>query len=394
MYSHAEGSSANSNGNCKKCRTSESNCPLKHVVVLMLENQSYDRLLGYVCGNLHDVGSKYGFTDNADPVLDHAFDPPHSFDAVTKQLWGPNDASKFYKYNCPPPETMHCLTGCCYTNSKDSQDQERSLRCFSKGKLPALHKLAEQFVVCDRWFCSVPGPTAPNKMFAHAATSDGYVGSRFLYSQGTDVRPEVRTIFESLDDNGHSWAVYGDESLMTCKTFPYVRERANTQIHSMDRFFTDCANDSLPDYTWLVPELWQQSQHPCPPKHGTKGMINGDILLGQVYEAIRGNPSLWQNTLLIITYDEAGGFPDSVVCTERVPSVTGPLADKEPQRDFKFEFLGPRVPTLLISGYLQAGKLDSRTYEHASIPRSVKDVFSLDGGPKGGTRDDGFLTAR
>lgn len=123
-------------------------------------------------------------------------------------------------------------------------------------------------------------------------------------------------------------------------------------------------------------------------------MINGDILLGQVYEAIRGNPSLWQNTLLIITYDEAGGFPDSVVCTERVPSVTGPLADKEPQRDFKFEFLGPRVPTLLISGYLQAGKLDSRTYEHASIPRSVKDVFSLDGGPKGGTRDDGFLTAR
>jgi len=359
----------------------ESNCPIEHVVVLMLENQSFDRVLGFVSGALHT--NEHGFTPDADPVADHIFDPPHNFDAVTGQIWGRSSCNE------PPPEQMECLSAGRY--AMDSTEQGRFLRCFAKGRLPVLHQLAENFVVCNHWFSSVPGPTAPNRLFAHAATSDGYVGSKWLYEQGTDIRPDVHTIFESLDRNARSWGVYGDKSLMTCRTFPYVRAREHSQIQSWDQFFADCAAGALPSYSWLVPELWQQSGHPCPAKHGSPmGMLNGDLLLGRVYEAIRNNSKLWKNTLLVLTYDEAGGFPDSVVCQQRVPGVLGPLAAAEPRRGFSFEFLGTRVPALLISGYLPRGAVDDHMYEHASIPRSVKDLFKL----QGGSRPDGYLTER
>jgi len=357
--------------------THTSKCPIEHVVILMLENQSFDRVLGFVAGDLHT--NEDGFTPEADPVSDHAFDPPHSFDAVTKQTWGERS------YNEPPLKKMHCLSS--RIHALHPTAQRRFLRCFADGSLPVLHELAKSFVVCNRWFCSVPGPTAPNKMFAHAATSDGYVGGKWLHEQGTDVRPEVRTIFESLEDNARSWAVYGHKSLMTCKVFPYVRARAQTHIHSWDRFFADCAAGTLPNYSWLVPELSADSQHPG---SNPACMLNGDLLLGRVYEAIRNNPEVWKSTLLVLMYDEAGGFPDSVVPQQRVHSVSGPLSQCEPQRGFNFEFLGPRVPTLLISGYLPSGIADSRTYEHASIARSIKDLFAL----TGGSRDDGYLTAR
>ena len=234
----------------------------------------------------------------------------------------------------------------------------------------------------------------------------------------------MHTIFESMHKNKRSWGIYGHPNMMTALSFPFVRAHQSSHVHPLDRFFADSASGDLPEYSWIVPELWHQSQHPCPPKHGAPdGMVNGDNLIADVYEAIRQNDELWESTLLVITYDEGGGYPDSVVCTEEFPRIvsfdkreseTRPpqgvsgaapttnedatIASEWPDgypedhknADFDFRYLGVRVPALLVSAYLPSGRLDHTTYEHSSIAASLKHIFDLDSG----VRPDGFLTSR
>ena len=385
--------------------------PIQRVVVLMMENQSFDRALGFVAG---DLGKRNGkilrntsrkslpFTPNADPIADHVFDPEHTFESTTMQLWGRAGQSR------TAPTTTHMLAA----HKTLSEDLSTALmRCFAPGTLPAMHTLAENFVVCDRWFASVPGATGPNRLFAHAATSGGYAGDAWLHTQGLTPPDTICTTFESLHVNKRYWGIYGHQNLMTALAFPFVREHSSN-VHTLDRFFADCESGKLPHYCWLVPELWQQSQHPCPPEYGPPhGMVNGDNLIADVYEAIRQNPELWENTLLVITYDEAGGYADSVACTEKFPRIvafdkqktssgvsnasvapewTEGYPDDHKSCDYDFGWVGVRVPAILVSAYLPRGQRDHTTYEHSCIAASLKHLFDLDSG----VRADGFLTER
>ena len=155
--------------------------PIQRVVVLMMENQSFDRTLGFVAGDLRKRGDTFlrsevqPFTPNAHPIADHVLDPDHSFASTTRQLWGCEGQSH------TAPTTEHMLAA----HDALSADASASLmRCFAPGTLPAMHSLAANFVTCDRWFASVPGPTGPNRLFAHAATSGGYAGDAWLHEQG------------------------------------------------------------------------------------------------------------------------------------------------------------------------------------------------------------------
>ena len=117
-------------------------------------------------------------------------------------------------------------------------------------------------------------------------------------------------------------------------------------------------------------------------------LVTGDEIMKKVYEAIRNNSKVWELTLFVITYDEAGGYPDSKLCQERVVPVTGPLAIAD--HNFEFRYLGPRVPGILISPYLPKGVLDEKLYEHSSIAKSLKHLFGL----RSRCREDGYLTER
>jgi phospholipase C len=168
--------------------------------------------------------------------------------------------------------------------------------------------------------------------------------------------------------------------------FPYVR--ACTQnLKTTEDFFEDAANNNLPSYSFITPHLMVNCQHP-----GLDGinMVPGDNLIADVYEAIRQNEEVWQKTLLIITYDEAGGYYDSVFSREEVPStpILNPKGWPEDNVEYDFRYLGVRVPGLLISAWFDHC-LDHNLYEHSSILTTLKDLFRLHGkGP------DGFLTIR
>jgi len=363
------------------------NNPINRIVVLMMENQSFDRLLGFVKGVGQLDGTQFAFnskgekvfvSSGADPVVHNEFNPPHLFIDTMKQLYGDE------KYAGQKPTGVGMLSA--VFPESDKEKEIEFMRFFSPEQIPALTTLAQNFVSCDRWFSSVPGPTGPNRLFIHTASSGGYTGSLWLAEDGLNPPEEMKTIFESLHSNNVSWKIYSPDNLITAACLPYVAKHSEN-VTGLDQFFEDAKSNQLADYNFVNPDLWENSQHPGE----APNLVPGDHLIADVYEAIRQNDELWATTLLLITYDEAGGYYDSVVSTEEMP----PLAKIPPSggwdkssHEFDFKHLGVRVPALLISAYLDH-RVDHTSYEHASILASLKELFQLrSGGPKG------FLTSR
>jgi len=361
--------------------------PINRIVVLMMENQSFDRLLGFVKGVGQLDGTQFAFnskgekvfvSSGADPVVHNEFNPPHLFIDTMKQLYGDE------KYAGQKPTGVGMLSA--VFPESDKEKEIEFMRFFSPEQIPALTTLAQNFVSCDRWFSSVPGPTGPNRLFIHTASSGGYTGSLWLAEDGLNPPEEMKTIFESLHSNNVSWKIYSPDNLITAACLPYVAKHSEN-VTGLDQFFEDAKSNQLADYNFVNPDLWENSQHPGE----APNLVPGDHLIADVYEAIRQNDELWATTLLLITYDEAGGYYDSVVSTEEMP----PLAKIPPSggwdkssHEFDFKHLGVRVPALLISAYLDH-RVDHTSYEHASILASLKELFQLrSGGPKG------FLTSR
>ncbi len=363
------------------------NNPINRIVVLMMENQSFDRLLGYVKGVGQLDGSQFAFNSNgervfvssgADPVIHNEFNPPHLFVDTMKQLFGDE------QYVGQKPTGVGMLSA--VFPESDKEKEIEFMRFFSPEVIPALTTLAQNFVSCDRWFSSVPGPTGPNRLFTHTASSGGYTGGLWLAEDGLNPPEDMKTIFESLNNKNVSWKIYSPDNLKTAACLPYVA-RHSENVTDLDQFFEDAKSNQLADYSFVNPDLWKNSQHP-----GTvPNLIPGDHLIADVYEAIRQNDELWASTLLLIAYDEAGGYYDSVVSAEEMPALAKIQATdewNEPNDEFDFKYLGVRVPAILVSAYLDH-RVDHTNYEHTSILASLKDLFQLtSAGP------DGFLTSR
>ena len=300
----------------------------KRVVGLMMENQTFDRMLGFCPGvgkldgtefQLNHAGEKVYAHSGAHPVKDHSYDPPHGHDAITAQMWG--DGGWPGPGVAPPGD--HQLRA--HEGLEDDKAAKAFMGCFSPEKLPAMTTLARSFVTCDRWFCSVPGPTSPNRMFVHAATSAGSTAGCYLREQGLTPPEAITTTFENIDEcrPDLGWKVYGHDNLKTAQAFPYVRARPE-QNGSLRDFFDDCEAGTLPGYCWLVPELNWQSQH-AGGGGAEHGLVPGDDLIADVFEALRAQPQLWDETLFVITYDECGGYWDSqpALAVPTVPLLTG-----------------------------------------------------------------------
>jgi len=353
----------------------------------MMENQSFDKILGYVKGVgkltgkeycLNQKGEKIYVAPGADIHNNNLVDYPHSHQAFVEQMWAQNkinnklpNGSGFIKYNFPKNDPIGEKN---YMSMYDSENFQ----------LPALMTLAQNFITCDRWFCSYPGATGPNRLFVHCTTSGGYAGNIY---QASKLHPpkEMQSLFESIHNKGLSWKIYFDDDLSTAQCFPFVKQFPQNNV-SMKVFFNDVNKQSLPNYSVVTPKLKEESQH-----GGNDNMLAGDDFIRQVFMAIRKSKFYWNKTLLIITYDESGGLYDSVMPQFRVAKPTAFKSSQWPPEDnihFDFDYLGPRVPTVLVSSWFDAC-LDSTQYEHSSIPGSLKILWNLKSpGP------DAYLTVR
>jgi phospholipase C len=259
---------------------------------------------------------------------------------------------------------------------------------FSPDRLPVLNTLATEYAVFNGWFSSIPGPTICNRAFAHYGTSFGQVDMNVFY-----ITDPVLSIYQRMVKAGHKAKIYYyDQGSPTMEIVNLLTNQPEL-FGTYDQFVADCNAEQLPEYSFIEPnyydhtgdgggELLASDQHP---DHNVQ---EGERFIAMVYDAIRGNASLWGSTALLIVYDEHGGLYDHVVpppCTpDGIPGhpyVAQPAAT-ETGVPFAFDRLGIRVPAILVSPYIARGTVvpgpadaSPRIFEHASIPATVTSLF-------------------
>jgi phospholipase C len=351
------------------------NDPIRHVVVLMLENRSFDQMLGCFHPDVNGVDpDKPGINeDHAEneykqrPIraTSFALDPDHECKSVLEQI--KDDNSGFVKNF----EDTH-------TNDRSPDNLQSIMDYFMRGELPALHKLAENFAVCDRWFSSVPGPTWANRFFVHSGSSMGRVlmGSVKSIQEALKFFPYLqRSLYDELEKAGKSWAIYcGDIPQPILMTSLWNKQ---DRFHRLDTFYLDATQPErdFPEYTFIEPRYFDPNQNDDHPPHD---VLRAQRLLASIYNAIRANEDLWKTTLLVVLYDEHGGFYDHV---SPPPAVAPDGWHHFFKEGFEFDRLGVRVPAVFVSPWIdqQVFPADTTThYDHTSLLRYLCEKWDLD----------------
>jgi len=357
---------------------------LQHIVVLMMENRSFDHMLGSLpgIGGLDDAGA-YANPDAANnqvkPQPLAAFqaqlqpDPDHHFPAVDLQLYGkgsnPNDPNR------QPTNQGFVLSY--YNQQQNVGHSQMIMYYFPKEKLPVLSSLAQEFAVYNRWFASIPGPTICNRAFAHYGTSFGRVDLNPIYPPET-----IKSVYTRLINANpkHTAKVYYYDTTSSTMEVANLLQNQPELFGTYGQFLDDCAKGSLPEYSFIEPnysdhetdggEAVANDQHP---DHNVQ---QGEVFIASVYQAIKNNPQLWESTALLITYDEHGGIFDHVPppkCVQDKFKADGNAT--QTGAEFHFDRLGVRVPTILVSPWIPKGTVVSRVFDHASIPATVTKFF-------------------
>jgi len=373
---------------------------IKHVVVLMLENRSFDHIFGFaqpahgqVIENL--VGG--GFSNLLDPskpesatnprfpasqpapfAVHDKDGPSHSFNGTSVQLCndssGPSAAHPVRNNGFVRNYKDHLLHN---TNSVEHEALAEVMASFAPNQLPTINALAQNFCLCDHWFCEVPGPTMPNRMYVHAATSEGYVHNAF----GREFTS--KTIYELFQDAGLDWCTYFHDFNEVLQ-FSALDKTPSHFRRFDERWAQDVANSDLPAYTFILPRFENKPGAPANDQHAPHDVRFGEHLIADVYDALAANTELFNQTALIVTHDEIGGFYDHVA-PGAAPNPDGqdsPNPDDESNfhPPFSFDRLGLRVPALICSPWIPKGIVENRHLQHTSIIKTMIEMFGL-GGP-------------
>jgi phospholipase C len=360
---------------------------LKHLVVLMMENRSFDHMLGALKETHPNIDGLTGTESNPDttgatitvqPLADYQSqldpDPNHDFANVNLQIF--NNP----QHGPPLTANMQGFIASYFNQQQNTKHSHDILYYFTPDKLPVLTTLATQYAVFNRWFASIPGPTICNRAFAHYGTSFGQVSMDVFY-EGKN----IQAIYTRLLAAGHTCKLfYYDEASSTMEVVNLLQNQPAI-FGTFPDFLAACQQNALPDYCFIEPNY---TDHPAPDgsgeaiacdQHPDHDVRAGEQFIAQVYNAIRTNPALWPNTALLVVYDEHGGIYDHVpppACTPDTPFVAQP-ATTGTLDAFAFDRLGVRVPAILISPWVAAGTVINDTFDHASIPATVSDFLQL-----------------
>lgn len=355
---------------------------LEHIVVLMMENRSFDHMLGSLKAVDPRIDGLTGHEFNIDTTGQRVFvqpkaelqgqlnpDPDHHFAAVDLQIFDGD----------PSPHRVPTMGGFVksyFNQQRDVQQSRKIMYTFPREKLPVLTTLALEFAVFNSWFSSVPGPTLCNRAFAHYGTSFGHVGMEIWYANQV-----YRSIYERLLDEGlPARLYYYDVASSTMEVVNLLQDQPKI-FGTFDQFLHDCQTGNLPAYSFVEPNyLDHDTDHGAViagDQHPDHHVGEGERFIATVYNAIRLNADLWPKTALLITYDEHGGIYDHVPPPNCMPDAFHAQPDKtHTGRPFFFDRLGVRVPTVLVSPWIPRGTVvGGRIFEHASIPATVTEFF-------------------
>jgi phospholipase C len=387
---------------------------IEHVVLVMLENRSFDQMLGFLYPKADDFdgldGTETNLDENGTKVrvfkvtaeMQNAYyyplaNPDEGYLATNDQLFGSDT---------PPVSGVASNGGFVRSLANylagHGHSKQHPLDAKLKGAgptsimgmyvpetLPVLSGLAKGFAVCDRWFASVPTQTFPNRAFAVAGTALGYVDNSAHGHPAFD----TPSVFGRLAEKNKTWKIYGwSGEPLTAGDFPDTIAPGphGEVVKGFARFQSDVTAGQLPAFSYIEPE-WatypkagdtpdvikkkmqlQNDQHPV------SNLAVGEKMLFDVYNALRSNPKTWAKTLLIITYDEHGGNYD------HVPPPTGAIAPDNVVGPSGFDFtrFGVRVPAVLVSPLIEAGTklrapVSGPPFDHTSIIATLRACFGI-----------------
>jgi phospholipase C len=398
-----------------------------HLVVLMLENRSFDNMLGW----LYDPQNAPPFDkvpggqtfngvsgkDLSNPIPDYAQgaekvvvpygkakvmthpnpDPGEEYYHTNTQLFGKViPAKNRYKpfdrkpYNLPGETEHPHMDGFVrdYVNHYEALAKRRPtyeqyaqiMQGFAPAQVPVISHLAHNYAVCDNWHCSVPSQTICNRQFTHCAQSHGYVNNAPFIHWMFHPMETIFNRIQDAEDSKVTWKLYHDLldiSSLTLLTNPKLWKYRKRNVTTMAAFFKDAEEGTLPSYSFIEPRLTLDHNDQHPPLvdfFQTSSVLAGEILIKNIYDALR-NGKNWERTLFVLTYDEHGGCYDHVSPPEAV--VPDPKKPKG-EMGFGFDRLGVRVPAILVSPYVEPGTVVHTQHEHTSIIKTITQKWGLD----------------
>ena len=334
---------------------------IEHIVVLCMENRSFDHMLGWVPdADGAQEGLQFRDLDGGLHASHHltpdwqgcAFqDPDHSYDGGRAELNG---------------------GGCDgfrggYTDVSRTavRFDDLPLGYYTADDLRTTRALVENFTICDRWFCSLLGPTYPNRIYTHAAQVD-----RIANSTATSTLP---TIWDSLGRAGVKATYYfSDLPVLALWGTKYVPIAEDIGV-----FLARAAAGQLDPYSYVDPNFGGEGQGTSNDDHPHADIRRGQALISLIVNTLMQSPA-WSKTVLIITYDEWGGFYDHVRPPRfpddktHVPNTVDTVTGFEDHAQAGF-----RVPTYIVSPFAPRGVVSHRVFDHTAIPRFVEWRFGL-----------------
>ena len=368
---------------------------IKHIVQVMLENRSFDQMLGFLypkgegfeglsghetCDAVTPGGAPvqvFKITQGPNCYRMPGCDPGEHFQDTNEQLFGqdpPPAGAVATNKGCVKNFAAALKTHASFSDTIAGTKPENIMGMYTGKLLPVMHGLAKGYAVCDQWFASVPTQTFPNRAFAGAATSLGtlrnHKGMVFncpsIYGRLSD-KADANGKIEGMP----AWMIFGYDSAPLTKTdFPDTKFADSSHYGKFDDFKARAANGTLPAYSFMEPSWGEagNSQHP------NYDVAKGEQFMLDVYNTLRKGAN-WNNTLLIITYDEHGGNYDHVAPPTGATPPDGIVGEFE---DFKFDRFGVRVPALLISPLIKAGtvfRVSQGVIDHTSVLQTIHERF-------------------
>jgi phospholipase C len=354
------------------------------IVVVILENRSFDHMLGYLSlpdpgqTDVDGLGSDPGWlrahaNSGIEPfefAAQEIDDPPHEKATIAIQIGtpavpgGPNPMNGFvesYRRRHPPPSDERLVMG-----------------YYTAATLPVFDFFARNYTLCDHWFASIPTGTQANRLMAMSGTTS-------IVDNASILLPNQELVYDWLTERHVSWCVYqyGDflpffslmpkwiDEIGTSLALDALVPHAHPRFRRFSNFGRDWSTEqNIPSVIFIEPE-YTDGPHAGPnDDHPPTGVMQGQAFVRDIYNALIGNPTRWARTLLIITYDEHGGFYDHVpplAIPTRVPGHgPGPV----------FQTTGVRVPAFIISPFVEAGAVHRGPLEHTSMLQLLADKFA------------------
>jgi phospholipase C len=361
--------------------------PFDHIVVVMMENHSFDNLLGALSrsGQPRADGLRFnhlGVARNSNPDADGVAVPSFVIPTTAQapsvtQTWN---------------ATHEQIDGGKMDGFVRSVESHEPMGYWTEDVLPFAYSFARTFCLANRWFCSAPCQTYPNRRFLMAGTAYGDIATTTESLE--DPPPPNGTIFDRLHAYGISWRNYFTDLPQTA-IIPTIIERYPTNLAPIAQFLADCATGSLPSVSFVDPEFGVLTDIGGPlaslpgmeaiagkldttggDEESEQNMDYGEYWAYQIVNAVLRSPA-WPRTLLIYTYDEHGGYYDHVPPPAAIAPDAIPPELTDGDAPGGYDLYGPRVPAIVASPYAKPNAVTNHVHDHTSVLATIEAKWNL-----------------